>query len=144
MDYNNPWTHNETVVTDQDADGNTGFVYLITNTTNDKKYVGKKLFQFSKTKTVKGKKKRSKVASDWKEYYGSNGELQQDVENLGADKFKREILYICKTKGECSYLEAYEQFMRRVLLRDDYYNSFVGCRIHAKHLPKEMKGVDIS
>ena len=136
MEYVNPWTYNGTSVTDEDALGNTGFVYLITNTKENKLYVGKKLFWFTKTKKVKGKKKREKVPSDWKEYYGSNNELKSDVETHGVQHFKREILYLCKTKGECNYYEAYEQFMRQVLLREDYYNSYIMCRINSKHLPK--------
>lgn len=135
--YINPWIYNGNIVTDEDAVGNVGFVYLITNNTNNRKYVGKKLFYFSKTRTVKGKKKKEKVISDYKEYYGSNRELQKDVEELGVDNFTREILYICKTKGHCSYLEAREQFLREVLLCDEYYNGVIQCRINSSHLPKK-------
>jgi hypothetical protein len=111
-----------------------GFVYLITNLTNDRKYIGKKNFYFSKTKTVKGKRKRTKVESDWKDYYGSNKELQEDVERLGSYNFKREILRLCKSKGEFSYFEAKYQFEKNVLETDEYYNSWISCKIHKKHL----------
>jgi hypothetical protein len=115
-----------------------GFVYLITNTTNNRKYIGKKLAKFQKTtqKTVKlknGNKKkkkiRSQIDSDWKTYYGSSPNLTADIQALGADKFTREILYLCKTKAEMSYIEAREQFDRRVLETDDYYNGIINLRV---------------
>ena len=67
-----------------------GFVYLITNLTNNKKYVGKKLAKFKTTKPpLKGKKnkRRGYKESDWKEYWGSSDHLNEDVSKLGPDKF---------------------------------------------------------
>lgn len=120
-----------------------GFVYLIVNLTNNRKYVGKKLAKFSKTtyKTVtlkngtkKKKKIKSKIDSDWLEYYSSSIELNKDVELLGKDSFTREILFFCKSKAECSYIEAREQYSRKVLESDDYYNGQISCRIHKSHI----------
>jgi len=111
-----------------------GFVYQITNTLNNKKYIGKKNFYFSKTKQVKGKKKKIKVESDWKSYYGSNKELQEDVEKNGEEIFRRDILMLCKSKGEFGYYEAKFQFDNNVLERDDFYNTWIMCRVHKKHL----------
>ena len=112
-----------------------GFVYLITNLTNGKKYIGKKLFWFKKTKTLKGKKKKYLAPSDWKTYFGSSKALLQDVELLGQSQFKREILHLCKTKGECSYLEAKEQFDHSVLHNPElYYNDWIIVRVHRKHI----------
>lgn len=120
-----------------------GFVYLITNTLTGRKYIGKKLAKFSRTtyKTVKlknGKKKRKKIRnkidSDWKSYYGSSPELSRDVEQLGAENFQREILYYCRSKAECSYIEAREQFARRVLESDDWYNGHIQVRVHGSHI----------
>jgi hypothetical protein len=111
-----------------------GFVYLITNLTNGRKYIGKKNFYFTKSRVVKGKRKRSKVESDWRDYYGSNKELQADVEQLGKDVFKREIIKLCNSKGEFGYYEAKYQFENNVLESDDYYNTWIMCRIHKKHL----------
>jgi hypothetical protein len=111
-----------------------GFVYLITNLTNNKKYIGKKIFHFTKTKQVKKKKKRVKVESDWKEYFGSNKNLNEDVESLGKGNFKREIIRLCRTKGECSYFEAKEQFERNALLLDEYYNEYMLLRVSKSHL----------
>ena len=116
-----------------------GFVYCITNLTNQRKYIGKKFFYAIKSKQVKGKKKRFKVASDWQTYYGSNTELQNDVKLLGEDNFKREILYLCKTKGECSYREAKEQFSRMVLEGEEYYNTWIMVRVHKKHMKAFLK-----
>ena len=120
-----------------------GFVYLITNVATGKMYVGKKLAKFAKTTykvvklkngTKKRKKIRSKINSDWQQYYGSSPNLTEDINKLGTDNFKREILYYCKSKSECSYIEAREQFSRRVLESDDYYNGHVQVRVHKNHI----------
>ena len=111
-----------------------GFVYCITNLTNNRKYIGKKNFYFSRTKTVKGKKKRTKVESDWRDYYGSNKELIADVALYGKENFKREILMLCKSKGEFAYYEAKYQFDNKVLESEEYYNSWIFVRVHKKHL----------
>lgn len=115
-----------------------GFVYLITNITNDRKYIGKKNFYFSKTKTIKGKKTRSKVESDWKEYWSSSDELKADVEKLGEKSFRREILRLCKSKGEMTYFELKEQILRNVLETEEYYNSWISGKIHKKHIKKAL------
>ena len=111
-----------------------GFVYLITNTENGKQYIGKKFFWSSRTKQVKGKKKRLKVESDWKDYYGSNKVLAEEVQTLGRDPYTREILHLCKTKGECNYLEAMEQFTRGVLTSENYYNEWIMVKVHRSHI----------
>jgi hypothetical protein len=124
-----------------------GFVYIITNLTNNRKYIGKKLAKFSKTtyKTVKlkngtkkKKKIRSKIDSDWRDYYGSSPELLRDIEQLGTENFTREILYYCKSKAECSYIEAREQFGRRVLESDEYYNGQIQIRVHGSHVKNKL------
>jgi hypothetical protein len=116
-----------------------GFVYLITNLQTDKKYIGKKFFYSARTKVLKGKKKRYKIASDWQTYYGSNTELQTDVKVLGEQVFLREILHLCKTKGECGYVEAKEQFGKTVLETDDFYNTWIMVRVRKSHI-KEYNG----
>ena len=117
-----------------------GFVYLITERDTGKKYIGKKFF-WSKRRLppLKGKSRKRTVVkeSDWKDYYGSSETLKILVEHKGGEAYYREFLHLCETKGECSYLEAKEQFLRDVLLREDYYNEFIGCKIHSKHLPKK-------
>jgi superfamily II DNA/RNA helicase len=124
-----------------------GFVYLITNLTSNRKYVGKKLAKFSRTKyktvtlkngTKKKKKIRDKIDSDWLEYYGSSIELNKDVELLGKENFRREILFFCKSKAECSYIEAREQFTRKVLETTDYYNGQISVRVHGSHILNKL------
>lgn len=117
-----------------------GFVYLITNITNDRRYIGKKLTQFKRSKKpLKGRtnKRRYTVESDWKDYYGSSDELSTDVELLGKDKFKREILFWCTSKSELSYVEAREQFSHKVLESRDWYNGHIRVRVHQKGILKE-------
>lgn len=118
-------------------EGYTCFVYLITCIPTNRKYIGKKLFKFTRSSQKKGKRVKKQVDSDWKEYYGSNKELNQHVEVLGKENFKREILYLCKTKGQASYYEAKEQFLRDVLMTEDYYNGWISCKIASNHLPKK-------
>jgi hypothetical protein len=125
------WTYQGEII-NEIPEGYIGFIYLITNLTNNRKYIGKKLAQFKKSKPpLKGKKNRRKytVESDWRDYWGSSDRLNEDVKNLGTDKFTREILYFCRSKAELGYLEALEQFDRRVLETDDYYNGIINVRI---------------
>ena len=138
------WLYQGSIVTKLPEDC-VGFVYIIANTSSGRKYIGKKLAKFSKTtyKVVKlknGNKKRKKIRgkvdSDWQTYYGSNIELNKDVLELGVDNFTREILYYCSSKAECSYIEAREQFARRVLESDDYYNGHIQVRVHGSHIKK--------
>jgi hypothetical protein len=133
------WQYNNNDFTEDLVGENYGFVYLITNLVTNRKYIGKKLFYFSKTKQVKGKKKKYKAPSDWQTYYGSNEELKKDVQTHGAENFKREITNLCESKGECSYLEAKEQFINDALISDDYYNTWIMVRVRKSHIQKLCK-----
>jgi len=125
------WTYQGKIV-EEISEEYIGFVYLITNLTNGKKYIGKKLAKFKVTKKpLKGKKnkRRSTKESDWRTYWGSSDHLNADVEQLGPNNFTREILYYCTSRGELSYLEAKEQFDREVLKTDEYYNGIINVRV---------------
>jgi len=116
-----------------------GFVYQITNTTNGRMYIGKKLVKFKKSRPpLKGRvnKRRYKVDSDWQDYYGSSDDLTIDIKKLGKENFKREILFYCNSKAKMSYIEAREQFARKVLESNDYYNGHIRVRVHGKGILK--------
>lgn len=132
------WLYEEQEFTDQQD--YYGFIYLITNLTNNRKYIGRKYFTKSKTRQVKGKKRRSRITSDWSDYWGSNTELQNDVAQLGQDNFTRKIVRLCKTRVECSYYETKYILEVDALLKTEYYNSWISARIrgdHLKHLQQQ-------
>ena len=134
----NNWTYEGKVINEL-PEWVTGFVYQITNTTNGRMYIGKKLARFKRSrKPLKGRvnKRRYTVDSDWKDYYGSSDDLTIDVNKLGKNKFTREILFYCKSKAELSYIEAREQFARKVLESNDYYNGHIRVRVHGKGILK--------
>lgn len=133
------WTYEEELFdpTQEELASWVGFVYEVHDTANGKKYIGKKGFWSTrKLKPLKGKtrKRTVKKESDWKDYYGSNEEVKLLVEASAPERWERKILRLCKTKGEMSYYEAKEQFLNDVLLKDEYYNEFIGCKIHGKHI----------
>ena len=133
------WTYQQQPL-EEIPEGYIGFVYLITNLNTGQKYIGKKLAQFKKTRPpLKGKrlKRRTTVESDWRDYWGSSERLQADVNALGPENFTREILYLCKSKAEMSYLEAREQFERRVLETDNYYNGIINVRVGGSNILRQ-------
>ena len=130
------WIYNDEIF-DTTPEEYQGFVYRITDLTNNKKYIGKKFFWKPKTLPVTKTRKRrvkTRTESDWRTYYGSSKEVQQLVEDKGKENYKREILKLCLTKGECSYFEAKYQFEYDVLLSDEYYNELISCKIHSRHV----------
>ena len=140
------WTYKGSIVNELPEEC-VGFVYNITNTISGRQYIGKKLAKFSKTtyKTIKlkngtkkKKKIRSKIDSDWQEYYGSSVELTADITQLGKENFTREILHYCKSKSETSYIEAREQFDRKVLESNEYYNGQISVRVHGSHIKNKI------
>lgn len=122
-------------------EGYIGFIYEITDTRENKKYIGKKLIVCKRRlPPLKGqKRKRIKIAqTDWPKYFGSS-ELVQTLVEERAEDFRREVLLLCKSKGELNYKEAEMQFAKEVLLSDEYYNSFIGVKIHRKHVASLRK-----
>lgn len=114
-----------------------GFVYELTDAANGMKYIGQKRFWKKITRPpLKGKKRkrRSIIESDWQDYYGSNDKVKLLVEAEGRERFHREILHLCKGFGEMNYIESKMLFDRDALLRDDYYNGIISCRISSSHV----------
>ncbi len=119
-----------------DIGDNYAFVYIIRNMKTGRSYIGKKWMWSSRIKKIKGRKRKIRIRkmSDWMTYYGSSKELLADIEKIGKEHFFREILHLCKTKGDASYLEAKEQFENKVLESDAWYNSWIQIKCHQKHL----------
>ena len=137
------WHYGEVEFTSEMINDYVGFVYVITDLSNKKKYVGKKLFNSTRRLApLKGKTRKRKVIkeSDWMTYYGSSEEVKLLVEEHGGEAFHREILHLCPTRGTMSYLEAKEQFDREVLLSDEYYNGIINCKIHRTHVTRLKEG----
>lgn len=126
------WLYQGKEFTEDMIGENVGFVYLITNHSSGKQYVGKKLFTKSKTFQKNKKKKRTRVASDWLTYTGSNDQLNEDI--LAGHSISKEILHLAKSKGWCTYLETKEILSRDCLISDSYYNYWVSCKIRRTHL----------
>jgi len=141
MTYENPWTYDGKIFESEDINEYYGFIYRITNTVNGHDYVGRKYFKtIKKRPPLKGKKnkRRETVETDWKEYWGSSPRLQADIDRLGKDKFTREIIHLCESRGETNYLEAYYQFKEDVLLRENNYNGIIQIRL-GKNSVKDLK-----
>jgi len=111
-----------------------GFIYLIENITSGKKYIGRKFLTKAGYKTVKKKRKKIRVESDWKDYYGSSLSLKKDIDELGVENFKRTILKLCKSRGECNYQEAKMIFEADAVIDDNYYNNWVSAKVHRGHV----------
>ncbi len=127
MSYENPWIFKGQPFLSEDIGDKFGFVYLITNTQNNRQYIGRKYFwSFRKPP---GKKRKVKQESDWQKYYGSCPELKDDIKKYGKEFFSREILSLHVTKGTCNFEETKQLFLNNVLSEslDDgspaYYNS---------------------
>jgi hypothetical protein len=141
MSYEYPWIYRGKTFESEDINTYYGFIYRITNTINGHDYVGRKYFTtIKKRPPLKGKKnkRRETIETDWKEYWGSSPRLLADIEQLGKDKFTREIIHLCNSRGETNYMEAYYQFTEGVLLREDNYNGIIQIKL-GKNSVKDLK-----
>ncbi len=126
----------------------TGFVYVVTHILSGKKYFGKKIL-FHNTRVKIGKKELAEITgkgrrpykklvtkeSDWKTYYGSNKQIMEIVESGKQDEFKREILHICYSKKQMTYLETKLLFVNEVLEKqEEYYNDHISGHFYRKDL----------
>ena len=128
--YDNPWRFDGEVFDSEDIDKYQGFVYCIVNRVNGRKYIGRKYFH--SIRKVKGKTRRQRSESDWKTYYGSSKELQEDIKKYGKEKFDRTILSLHITRGDCNYEEVKQQFLYNVLEEDGFYNENINGKWHRK------------
>jgi len=141
IDYENPWIFEGQPFLSESIDDNFGFVYLITNLQNNRKYIGRKYFwSFRKPP---GKKRKVKKESDWKKYYGSCPELKEEIERLGRQSFSRTILSLHKTPGKTNFEETKQLFINNVLTESldkgvpAYYNSNILSRYFRKDYYEE-------
>ena len=140
MSYENPWRFNGEVFESSDIQDYFGFVYLIQNNLNGRKYIGRKYFwQF---RTPKGKKRKVKSESDWKKYYGSCPELKEDIDKLGRENFSRTILSLHKTKGKTNYEETRQLFVHNVLIEslDNGEPAFYNSNVLSRYFRKDYYG----
>ena len=140
IDYENPWSYNGNPFTSSDIGDYFGFVYLIENKLNGRKYIGRKyLWQF---RTPKGKKRKVKSESDWKNYYGSCPELKEDIGKFGRENFSRIILSLHKTKGKTNFEETRRLFTHNVLTEslDNGVPAFYNSNILNRYFRKDYYG----
>jgi len=142
IDYENPWKYNGNPFTSSDIGEHFGFVYLITNKLNSRQYIGRKYFW--SFRTPKGKKRKVKSESDWKNYYGSCPELKEDVEKFGRETFVRVILSLHKTKGKTNFEETRRLFHHNVLTEslDDGTPAFYNSNILSRYFRKDYYACD--
>ena len=142
IDYENPWQYNGVAFTGEDIGDHFGFVYLITNIQNGRKYIGRKYFwSFRKPP---GKKRKVKKESDWRKYYGSCPELKEDVEKFGKENFSRTILSLHKTAGRTNFEETRQLFVNGVLTEslDTGQPAFYNSNILSRYFRKDYYGKD--
>ena len=135
-EYNNPWVYEGRIFTSDDIDDNIAFVYLITDLETNIKYIGKKQLYFVKYRQINKKRKRYKAESDWKTYYSSSKIINELVKKYGENRFKREILKLCKDKSTASYYEAKWLFQNDAILLDTFYNDSIMVRVRSSNLKK--------
>ena len=140
IDYDNPWFYNEKPFTSADIGEHFGFVYLIANKSNQRQYIGRKYFW--SFRTPKGKKRKVKSESDWKNYYGSCPELKEDIIKFGRENFSRTILSLHKTKGKTNFEETRRLFNHNVLTEalDDGTPAWYNSNILNRYFRKDYYG----
>ena len=142
IDYENPWYYNGKVFRSENIEDNFGFVYLIENKINGRKYIGRKYFwSFRKPK---GKNRKVKSESDWKKYYGSCPELKEDVIKFGRENFSRTMLSVHKTGGKTNFEETRQLFANNVLTEslDDGSPAWYNSNILSRYFRKDYYGKD--
>jgi len=142
MSYENPWRFNREIFESSDIQDNFGFVYLISCSKNNRKYWGRKYFW--SYRTPKGKSRRVKQESDWKQYYGSCPELKEDIKKYGKECFQREIISLHKSKGQCNYEETKQLFLNNVLIEslDDGTPAYYNSNILGRYMRKDYGNFD--
>lgn len=113
--------------------GAIGFIYKIyLEDGTGRYYIGRKTML--KPKYTSGVNKGlSKGEYSWRNYQGSSKELLTILKNPQI-KYKKEILYFCKTKAEMTYRETSEILCSQALTDPLAFNFWIKAIIYAKHL----------
>ena len=130
MIYENSWSFNGKAFTSKDINNFVGFVYVILSQITGRFYIGRKYFYSLRRK--KGATRRQKKESNWKDYYGSNEVLLQEISEHGKENYQRIILSLHTTKGDVNYEEVKQQFLCNVLENDKYYNDNINGKWYRK------------
>lgn len=139
------WQYNGKEIEDSDIpDKAIGFIYLITQISNGKKYIGRKLLTKAATKTVKGVKKKIRKESDWKGYWSSSPWLKEYIDQNGTDDFTREILVFCYGKAEMTYAEEKIQYSLGVLETDSWLNDNIRSKQYRKWVNNYKNLIDLN
>jgi hypothetical protein len=134
--YANAWQYKGTAFTSDDIGDQFGYVYRITNNQSGRQYIGRKYFVQKRKPRGGGRRRTSE--SNWKQYWGSSKELNDDRKRLGSDTFSREILSTHSTLGRVNYEETRQLFLNNVLTESldngepAYYNSNILGRYYKK------------
>ena len=140
----------ETLINDENFNINDyeGYIYMTSFLDVNRQYIGKKNFfhntnvklgkkELAALPTARGKKPSKKLVtkeSNWKDYWGSNKELIQDVKELGPEHFECLILRLCKTKKQLTYFEVHYQCTSDCLLGANSYNDNILGKFYRKDL----------
>ena len=106
-----------------------GFIYIITQLSTGRRYIGRKLLTKASTKTTKGIKKKIRKDSDWIEYWSSSPKIKAWIDESGTDDFSKEILIFVSSKSELMYAEEYYLYKTNALLSDMWLNDNIRAKI---------------
>jgi hypothetical protein len=116
-----------------------GFIYLITYIPTGQRYIGRKLLTKAHRRQKNKKIIKSRIESDWREYWSSSPDIQRLIEaEEGTSNFSREVLVFANTRGQLNYLE--EKFLYSVgsMESDDWLNSNIRAKMFKRNIKNKF------